>query len=125
MKDKRKMLFALFVGILVISLVSFCFAAKPNENSTDANGKVNNMTYGKCVVAGVEIKNNCYALAKDAKTLCANNSRSAQDTKTALKTCSNEYKNQIANCKKEFKSAKNECKRVKHNFLETMRYSLA
>src|SRR3989339_779833 len=41
------------------------------------------------------------------------------------KQCKVDYNKEMKECKSLFKDSKNECKKIKHNFMETIRYSLS
>jgi hypothetical protein len=75
------------------------------------------MTYGLCVSAGAKLKNECYASVKNTFIACRNISAATE--------CNQGYRTDLTRCKTEFKSLKNECKKIKHNFLETIRYAFA
>ena len=105
--------------IVLIAAIGLVFAA--NNEKAAANGAEKNMTYGKCVSAGVELKNTCYETSKANLKTCKD---TAGEDKAAIKKCSSDYKKEKKDCKASFKSAKNECKKIKHNFLETLGSSM-
>jgi hypothetical protein len=83
------------------------------------------MTYGQCVVAGVELKNTCYDTIKQAKENCTINAGNASD-KTAKKQCKADYNKSMKQCKADFKSAKKDCvQKTKPKLWEKIRYSFA
>jgi hypothetical protein len=121
MKLNTQKVMLMLAGLFLLSMLSFAMAAKPSElvNSTSEESK--NMTYGQCVSTAAEIKNACFTSVKNASADCEKN-----QTDKALKTqCGSDYKKAKSQCKTDFKNAKKECKRIKHNFFETMRYSVA
>lgn len=120
MKTTKILIAALFL-IITATLV---FAAKEGAEAKTTELKAEkNMTYGKCVSAGAEIKNTCYNSAKEAEKTCKEQA-SNSTTKDATKTCSADYKKSMNQCKTEFKNSKNECKKIKHNFFETIGSSM-
>jgi len=122
METKKRVLFVFIASFLLVAMLSLVMAAKPEgDNSTSVNEsakEAKNMTYGQCVVIGVEAKNACYKSVKDTYSSCKANA-------TESKECRTSYKSDMAQCKKDFKSVKNECRKIKHNFFETARYAFA
>lgn len=106
--------------LVVISMLFLVNAAETEDNSSAITeikeGK--NITYGQCVSASAKVKNDCYASVKEVYDLCKTN---ATDTKQ----CKSDYKPSKNECKKTFKAGKKECSKIKHNFIDTIKYSFA
>jgi len=116
--------------LMVLALSGLVFAAandKGVDGTTDTTTTepVKQQTYGQCVVANADIKNTCYSTVKSTYKTCTD--QAAQDATTkkdAAKACKATYKKDMTQCKATFKASKKECAKIKHNFLETLRYSL-
>ena len=122
--------------LVLACILAMTFVLAANENAGDNAASAGadkaisakaeaNQTYGQCVSTNAEVKNTCYANVKSVYSTCNDAAKNSSDAKGAKKQCSNAYKQDMAGCKKTFKDAKNECKKIKHNFLETVRYSMA
>jgi len=112
-------------GLFAIVVFAGLVAAQGNSNNSNnsRNGGVSNMTYGQCVVAGVEIKNTCYETALNARESCV---AEAGNSTSVVNQCRTDYKQDKKQCKTDFKAAKRECIRItKPGMWERMRYSLA
>jgi hypothetical protein len=121
MKLNTQKVMLLFAGLFLLSMLSFAMAAKPSELVNGTAEESKNMTYGQCVSAAAEIKNTCFTSVKNTTADCGKN-----QTDKALKAqCGSDYKKAKSQCKTDFKTTKNECKKIKHNFFQTMRYSVA
>ena len=117
-----KILMAILFVFVAATLV---FAAKEGAEAKTTEVKAEkNMTYGKCVSAGAELKNTCYDTAKQTKKTCIEQASNSTTSKDAAKTCATDYKKSMNQCKTEFKNSKNECKKIKHNFFETIGSSM-
>lgn len=127
----------IFLSLMLIASISLVIAVSDNGNGQQVQARnetgpmhdevvavmnKTNMTYGQCVSAGAEIKNTCYEQVKQTSTTC--DSTAAKD-KAMKKECNSAYKTQKNACKDSFKQYKTSCKQIKHNFLETIRYSFA
>jgi len=124
------------IGIILVVCLVFAFllagmalAAKDNETGkavgkpADNETSAKNMTYGQCVVAGVQIKNACYDTTKQAQADCITNATS--DT-GKVKQCKADYKKDMKTCKADFKAAKKECiQKTKPGLWQRLRYSMA
>lgn len=119
----KKGFVVLITSLFLMSMLSFGIAANVNEKNVtpEVAKEVKNMTYGQCVSAGALVKNDCYSAVKTTADSCNQNATE----KVAKAQCNNEYKKAKDQCKTDFKAVKNECKKIKHNFFETVRYSLA
>jgi hypothetical protein len=114
--------------VFVLVLAGLALAVKDNatgkaagENETATGAK--NMTYGQCVVAGVQIRNTCYETTKQARTDCIAN---ASNDSAKAKQCKADYKRDTNQCKTDFKIAKKDCiQKTKPKFWERLRYALA
>lgn len=114
--------------IIALFAVTLSFAIAANSEDKNVSEKIEkssnetekNMTYGQCVSAAAEVKNNCYAEIKNLSNSC---NLAAENVKSSAKECQNSYKQGKTQCKADFKAVKNECKKIKHNFFETARYA--
>jgi hypothetical protein len=88
-------------------------------NRSALNRSAKNMTYGQCVSAKAEIKNQCKASMKDALSNCAKETRKNM-TQEERDACKVVIANKTTQCQSEFKVAKAECAQIKHNFFETI-----
>ncbi|MEK6910534.1 MAG: hypothetical protein AABW82_02065 [Nanoarchaeota archaeon] len=117
----RKIVFMLISFVFLVSLFSLVMAEKSDNDSAkmeraDKVGK--NMTYGSCVSENAKVKNECYVAVKNARASCLLNASDSD-------LCQPAYKKDLKQCKTDFKASKKECKKIKHNFFETVRYSVA
>jgi len=125
--NKRLVLVAI-ATFLIVASAFFVVAAKDDPNASAAKDaeltNVKNMTYGQCVSEAANVKNDCYAFVKDENKACKTDAANQSDSKTALKTCQQDYKKEMAQCKADFKDTKKTtCNKIKHNFFDTIRYS--
>lgn len=122
MNKMNKIVGVLFLAIILV--VSIVIAAPQDSEKTRAakpvSAETKNMTYGKCVSDGADLKNNCYKTTKDAFSACKTTAQNTTDSKNGLKACGQTYKKNQTQCKSNFKGAKTECKKIKHNFFESM-----
>ncbi len=119
-------LFLIAGFVLVLFLAGLSLAAQENDavvTGAEDDGTPKNMTYGQCVVAGVQIKNACYETTSQARESCITN---AADDSASVKQCKADYKKDKKQCKTDFKAAKKVCiQKTKPGLWERMRYSLS
>ncbi len=124
------MIFAVMAAVLLTA--GLVFAANEDvkgnengveENDTEVDEPERNITYGQCVVEGVQIRNECYNSTKQVRAGCG---LDAKSDRTAAGQCSSNYKIAMKQCKSEFKTAKRECiQTTKPGLWERIRYSFA
>ncbi len=134
-----KQITTIFVGLLLIAVLSFVVSAKTpdaeklevqdanlemtEENNAAVAAQEKNMTFGQCVSQAAEIKNSCYSTVKETQKTCKETALTQADPKTASKECKKTYKKDLKQCKVDFKAAKKECSKIKHNFLDSIKAS--
>lgn len=124
---KRGLTLLVFAGMVCVLLLGFALAVSDNaavkadDNKTMTEAK--NMTYGQCVVAGVQIKNACYDAVKQVRADCIVN---ATDDSAKTAQCKTDYKKEMKQCKADFKATKKECiQTTKPGMWARLRYSMA
>jgi len=80
------------------------FVISTNDNTTNTN----NMTFGKCVVDAVKLRQDCYSQNKNVSKECINTAKVGKDKKQA-RTCLSDYKQSKKSCMASFKEAKITC----------------
>ena len=121
----NKVVLVAIATFLVVASAFLVVAAKDDANTSGADKTaVKNMTYGQCVSDAATVKNDCYASVKEANKACKADAANQSDSKTALKTCQQDYKKDMKQCKADFKATKKTtCNKIKHNFLDTVKYA--
>ena len=125
---KRGLTLLVFAGLVfVLILAGASLAAKDNASKGNADKTASeaakNMTYGQCVVAGVQVKNACYEATKQARENCITN---ASEDSAKIKQCKADYKKDTKQCKTDFKAAKKDCvQKTKPKLWERIRYLLS
>lgn len=106
------------VALVTLSTVS----AKLGDGTLLAQAAENaGVTYGQCVTTAANARQTCYDIALTAKDSCKT---FTGQNKELEEKCNTGYKEGKANCKQLFKDTKkNVCAKIKHNFLEIIRYS--
>lgn len=131
---QKNLIVLTIAGLFLIAMLSFALAAKGGESNLSnlevknnvsevlqEAKEVKNVTFGACVSDAAKQKNDCYALAKESRSSCLNNSVD----KATTKKCKTAYDGEIKQCKGAFKGVKNECKKIKHSFWESAKVALA
>ena len=123
---KEISLFLIAGFVLVLFLAGLSLAVQDNGavvTGAEEDGTPKNMTYGQCVVEGVQIKNACYETTSQTRESCITN---AADDSVMTKQCKADYKQEKKKCKTDFKAAKKVCiQKTKPGLWERMRYSLS
>lgn len=83
-----------------------------------------NQTYGQCVEEQAKSKTACITNKNTLFNTCmksVNSSVVLIENRTA--ECNSLHKSSLVDCKTSFKNAKAECKKIKHSWIDTLRYS--
>lgn len=121
---------AIFLGVLLVIGMSGIIYAADNENAVNnptTGQPAKNMTYGQCVSENALIKNSCFASIKSTTETCKTQATAGQDKKAkkdTLKLCKQTLKTDKKQCMQVFKDSKKECKKIKHNFMDTIKASM-
>lgn len=148
--EKRVFVFVLIslVFMLTLSMISSVpsnLSSTPNINKTKISSNVSvnmsekiaemkarmiqsknsiNQTYGQCVEEQAKAKTACILNKNTFFNTCMNSANSsAVFIKNRTTECNSLHKTSLADCKTSFKNAKSECKKIKHSWMDTLRYS--
>lgn len=120
----KLVLSVLFLGVFVVLFASAVFAQNNNNSPNAPRAEpVKNMTYGQCVSAAAELKNNCFETVKQTRVSCV---ESAGNETVKKKQCNSDYKKELTQCKVDFKAIKKDCiQKTKPSMWARMRYGFA
>ena len=112
------------VSLFLMTALSLVVSAAKDNDTAASDSVQKNMTFGQCVSDAAIIKNSCYSTTKDTLAACKVDAKNQTDSRPILKQCKADYKKDKKQCKIEFKSAKNECRKIKHNFMDSIKAGL-
>lgn len=82
-----------------------------------------NMTYGACVEENAKLKNTCFENRNTILEICKKNiNENSSLAQNRSDRCNSNYKTGLDTCKTTFKEAKTQCSKMKHSFIDSIRY---